>query len=58
VTKPVQVEGPGSVRLDRGYTLAAIREHLDRQRGIPDGYVKLDTGAVVLVGGDAVDGDQ
>jgi hypothetical protein len=52
------VTDPEPVRLDRGFTAAAIKKHLDRQRGIPDGYVKLDTGAVVREGRDADDGDQ
>lgn len=44
------------VRLDGGFSMsdrelpAAVREHLDRQRGVADGFVKLDTGRTVRVG--------
>lgn len=39
--------------LDRGFTAAAIRKHLDRQRGVAAGYVKLDSGVIVREGQDA-----
>lgn len=30
-----------------------IERHLERQRDVPDGFVKLDTGEIVRVGQDA-----
>jgi hypothetical protein len=43
------------VRLDQGYTPAAVQRHLDRQRDVLPGYVKLDTGAIVRVGSETLD---
>lgn len=41
------------VRLDQGYSPEAIREHLERQKGVRAGYVRLDDGTVVAEGFDA-----
>lgn len=41
----------------RRYDRALINLHLDRQRDVPEGFVKLDTGDVVPVGADA-DGED
>jgi hypothetical protein len=49
----------GHVRLDGAFSMsdkelpAAVQAHLDRQRGIPGGYVKLDDGTLRAVGSDA-----
>lgn len=42
-------------RLDDGYTPEAVRRHLERQAGVPDGWVRLDTGQVVRVGSETTD---
>jgi len=44
------------VSLERGFTADTIRAFLARQRGVPAGYVKLDTGRLVAEGEDADDG--
>lgn len=41
------------VRLDAGYSAEAIRVHLERQHGVPAGYVKLDDDTLVAEGFDA-----
>ena len=41
------------VRLDAGYSPEAIRVHLERQHGVPAGYVRLDDDTVVAEGFDA-----
>jgi len=41
------------VRLDQGFTPDTIREWLQTQRGVAQGYVRLDTGDIVPDGYDA-----
>ncbi len=46
-------------RMDRDPRVReAIREHLRRQMGTPDGYVRLADGVLARVGGEDDDGDQ